>query len=151
VKKIEIDRAIAILANLGVIAGIVFLGVELNQNNQLLQAQVRSDRASVRRASLLRYLENPQLMSAFVKARAGEPLSSEEHQYIEFQNDAVLADWEYIYGEYSLGLLHDDDVPIEGWRLAFGENPNLLNRWQQIRATVSPEFAQWMEDYVVPP
>jgi len=47
-KKIELGQTISILANLGVIAGIVFLGLELQQNNTLLNAQIRAARAQVR-------------------------------------------------------------------------------------------------------
>jgi hypothetical protein len=34
-KKLELGRTINTIANLGVIAGIIFLALELNQNNQL--------------------------------------------------------------------------------------------------------------------
>ena len=37
-KKIDLGQAIGILANVGVIAGIVFLGMELRQNNELVVA-----------------------------------------------------------------------------------------------------------------
>lgn len=42
-KKIDVGQAISLLANIGVIAGIVFLGLELRQNNLLLNAQTRGD------------------------------------------------------------------------------------------------------------
>jgi hypothetical protein len=35
-KKIDLRHAIGLLAKLGVIAGIVFLGLELRQNNELV-------------------------------------------------------------------------------------------------------------------
>jgi hypothetical protein len=35
-KKIDLRHTIGLLANLGVIAGIVFLGLELRQNNELV-------------------------------------------------------------------------------------------------------------------
>ena len=35
-KKTDLGQAIQVLANVGVIAGIVFLAVETRQNNQLL-------------------------------------------------------------------------------------------------------------------
>ena len=37
-KKIDLGQAIGILANVGVTAGIVFLGMELRQNNELVVA-----------------------------------------------------------------------------------------------------------------
>jgi hypothetical protein len=44
--KVDVGQTIQILANVGVIAGIVFLGFELRQNNALLQEQARSQFAS---------------------------------------------------------------------------------------------------------
>jgi hypothetical protein len=37
VKKIGLGQTISVLANIGVIAGIVFLGIELQQNNDCLE------------------------------------------------------------------------------------------------------------------
>ena len=48
-KNIDLGQTIGILANLGVIAGIVFLAVELQQNNKLLGAQAREYRQELRR------------------------------------------------------------------------------------------------------
>ena len=45
-KKIDLGQAIGILANVGVIAGIVFLAVELRQNNELLATQITATRAA---------------------------------------------------------------------------------------------------------
>ena len=41
-KKLELGQTITILANVGVIAGIVFLAIEPRQNNELLGVQIRS-------------------------------------------------------------------------------------------------------------
>jgi hypothetical protein len=38
-KKLDFGQTITILANLGVIAGIVFLGIEISQNNAWLEAE----------------------------------------------------------------------------------------------------------------
>ena len=43
-KKIDLGQTINILANVGVIAGIVFLAFELQQNNELLGAQIQAYR-----------------------------------------------------------------------------------------------------------
>jgi len=44
-KKIDLGQTITILANVGVIAGIVFLGVELRQTQRSMQAQAYQARA----------------------------------------------------------------------------------------------------------
>ncbi len=40
-KKIDLGQTITILANVGVVAGIVFLAVELRQNNEFMAADAR--------------------------------------------------------------------------------------------------------------
>jgi hypothetical protein len=42
-KKMELGQTITILANLSVIAGIVFLAYEIRQNSESLRAQTRTD------------------------------------------------------------------------------------------------------------
>ena len=42
-KKIDLGQTITILANVGVIAGIVFLAIELRQNNEYMAANARYD------------------------------------------------------------------------------------------------------------
>ena len=61
-KRLDLGQSIGILANIGVIAGIVFLGVELRQNNQLLTSQARTTRMEIRKEATNRYLENPDLV-----------------------------------------------------------------------------------------
>ena len=40
-KKIDLIQTTQVLANLGVIAGIVFLGIEIGQNSDVMEAQTR--------------------------------------------------------------------------------------------------------------
>ncbi len=41
-KKIELGQTVSILANAGIIAGIVFLALELRQNNELIRTEARN-------------------------------------------------------------------------------------------------------------
>ena len=45
-KRLDLGQMIQILANFGVIVGIVFVGIELNQNNELLSAEARATELS---------------------------------------------------------------------------------------------------------
>ncbi len=117
-KKIDLGQAITILANIGVIAGIIFLGVELQQNNEFLEAQARSDREAVRRGVFERYLQNPALIEATLKADSGEELTEQEASLVNWANRATLWDWRYVYREYREGLLDETTMPsLAGRRL----------------------------------
>ena len=63
-KKLDLGQTITILANLGVIAGIVFLGIELQQNNEALGLQVRLERENTLRQGLSGRLENSDVIRA---------------------------------------------------------------------------------------
>ena len=83
-KKVDLGQSIGILANVGVIAGIVFLVIELQQNNELLEAQARSERNQ--RVMDLRsdIYSNPVLAEILVKARNGETLTEVEQLQADF-------------------------------------------------------------------
>jgi hypothetical protein len=46
-KKIDLGQTIQMLANIGVIAGIAFLAVEISQNTGMLEAQMEQGRAEL--------------------------------------------------------------------------------------------------------
>ena len=71
-KKIDFGQMFAILANVGVLVGIVFLAVEIQQNSEALGVQARQDRQNVRRSIMTRTVDNPELGRALYKAQNGE-------------------------------------------------------------------------------
>ena len=69
-KKIDLGLTISILANVGVIAGIVFLALELQQNNSLLAAQARREQLDARTAAGSVELNNPDVARVTYKFQA---------------------------------------------------------------------------------
>ena len=65
-KKIDLAQAVTILANVGVIAGIVFLGIELQQNNALLTADARRNRAAHVEDNFALLATDPELASVLI-------------------------------------------------------------------------------------
>ena len=64
----SVNKWLTLAANFGVIAGILFLAIELNQNNELLEAEAREARYEFRsRDSNRIFLENPRLVELMVK------------------------------------------------------------------------------------
>ena len=60
-KKIDAERLISILANVGILAGIALLVVELNQNNDLMEAEARFNRLMLSRDGWDSLAENGEL------------------------------------------------------------------------------------------
>jgi hypothetical protein len=81
-KKIDPGQTITIFANIGVIAGIGLLAIELNQNNALLRNEARYNLHLARTGEIEQFALNERLGDIWAKARDGEPLTAEEMRVI---------------------------------------------------------------------
>ncbi len=148
-KEIDLAQAIGILANVGVIAGIVFLGLELRQNNALLQAQSRSNFLGARLQVNSAIAESAWLPEIFAKVRAGETLSEDEAIRLQAQHQVIFTLWQWTYEDYTSLRL---EPPGERLRAIFAGQtltPQLAATWEVYKATVDPEFAEWVDQNIV--
>ena len=146
-KKIDLGQTISILANLGVIAGIVFLGIELRQNNELMAAQARQASFENNRQFAENLFENPSLAEIMAKVEGGEVTSPAEDIQLYGIGLFVLRSFEFAYRE--LGEL---DVPAT--RRIFHENRvsyRLADTWEIAKPLLDPEFVAFMEANIVGP
>ena len=77
-KKIDLGQTVSVLANMGVIAGILLLAAELNQNNALIESQARSIQVQIRSDGWNQISQDPDLIALLVRDRNEEPLSEQE-------------------------------------------------------------------------
>ena len=89
-KQIDVGHTAQVLANVAVLAGIVFLAVEINQNHRAIEEQNTLNLLSARDAALEGFnsmrsqlLENPELLRVAMAARAGEELTPFESRQAE--------------------------------------------------------------------
>ena len=151
-KKLDLGQSVGILANLGVIAGIVFLGVELRQNNQLLTAEARTTRMEIRREASNRYLENPDLVPLVLKSQRGEALTDEESFLLQSIMFNLLVIFQYTFVEIQEGLIDEEEVPVTvvGWRGLFhNQYPALRDFWEMRKLVFRQDFVDWFEENVV--
>ena len=132
-RKINLGQTMGILANVGVIAGIVFLAVELNQNTEQLALELQWQ-INQRMIENNRDLIGDDPTPVFAKS----VLTPEELSYEEFQVASpmvfnFLNVWEDRYFLYRAGL-----IPDEEWKKFIDED---------IGSTLGYEFAQafWHE------
>ena len=72
------------IANIGVIPGIVFLAIELQQTNDLMESERKYNPFQVILNGNSPYLDNPALIEARRKADTGEELSENEESALSF-------------------------------------------------------------------
>lgn len=149
--KIDLGQSVAILANVGVIAGIVFLGYELRQNNRLLQSEASIAYVEMRSAGLDEWADDRDTLRAMIKAWDGEELSRIESLNLDFKYWSVFVNWEWEYGQYQEGVLQVlDQPPSSRLRSAFEYYPLMRDSWFNHKDSLSPEFVRYMEEDVIP-
>ena len=149
-KKIDLGQAITILANIGVIAGIGLLALELAQNNDLLTAQARSSRAAIRNEMRTIYVQDPALIQVLLQAQRGEALTEEENYQLRSLMALTLNNLQYVYVEYQEGLIGEEDLGVFGWRrLYHNQYPDMPALWAEIQGTYRADFVEFFEENVV--
>ena len=147
-KKLDFGQTVGLLANLGVIAGIIFLGVELHQNNELMEAEARAARVDRLRATAENVFSDQALADLLVKAGNQEALTESEELRVRSFNLWRLRGLEAYFVEYQAGL---NPAPlVDGWNLAFHaepwSGPSLAESWDEVKSQLDDDFVAWMED-----
>jgi len=145
-KKIDLPQSITILANIGVIAGIVFLGVELRQNNRLLASETSIAHMTFRVNVNQRYADDGELMELRVKANRNEELSEVEELRLIQDARSVFAYWEWQLESYQKGEL--EQFSVSGITNGMAQYAHLRNVWQISKDLYSPEFVAFMDGNV---
>lgn len=150
--ELELEQIITIGANIGVIAGLIFLAMEIRQNNRFLAAQaryaLRQYRSDVADSLLL-----PHVIEATHKWARGEKVTPEEKSTGLMVATKMVEIWEWQFGEYAAGMLRKDELPVGAWRLWFhgkGPYPVPVREIYAMRKEVlNTEFVQYFDEEVV--
>ena len=150
-KTIDLGQAVSILANVGVIAGIVFLGIELRQNNELLEAESRFAR-SERAVGLLTLPISRELAAVLAKVSDGDDLDSTDQIQLRSYVRVVFRNFEANFDEIRLGNLDREAVRQAQRSIVRNEVGTTpipwRDYWQGYKQRSTPEFVQWMEEFV---
>ena len=151
-KKIDLGQTIGILANIGVIAGIIFLAVELAQNNELMEAEARLVAHQGNQQFAMSLVQNPALANVLAKVSAGEPLSDAEGIQAYALGLSVLRSFEFGYLETMRGALSEEDYSVEMMRIIYHANTldyRLDETWEIAKRVMTPGFVSFFEENVV--
>ena len=148
-KKNDLIQAVSILANIGVITGIVFLVIEISQTNDQLASQARNTIFELRAGLERDNINNVGNISDVVqKLYRGEVLTDVEQGRLLSRRYLMLQTFQYMVQEdpdgsllhvrYMAAILRNDPQMI-----------NIYNREAENRG-YDPAFVEFMEEYVIP-
>ena len=148
---LTLGNSIDILANIGVIAGIVFLALELRQNNRLLTAQARYSLRQYR-SDVADTIMAPHVLEATHKYAGGENVTPAERSAALMAALKAIELWEWQYGEFDAGRRVREKLPVDSWRIWYhgeGESPVPIREvWKSRRAVLNPAFVEFLEENV---
>ena len=150
-KKIDLGQLVSTLANLGVIAGIVFLAMELRQNNDLMEAEARLNRSNQVRSTWDTMVYEPEMAELLVKDRNGVELTEAEQLRLSsfWMSTLYAVQWQY-------EELPDPSVWLNPMRRNFAAYPSLRTTWHGGGAgsraagqdAFDPDFVKFIEERV---
>jgi len=143
-KKFDLGQTVSILANLGVIAGIVFLGIELRQTNELMDEQQRFNRLSISTGTNTLIAGNRELAELRVSAMEDlSQLTAADRIQLNALEMRVLRNWEWTFRELPLS-----ELPVNSWRRV-SKRPSWREIWSERKGEFDPEFERWIDEAVV--
>ena len=154
-KKIDLGQTVQIVANVGVIAGLIFLAVEIKQNNDLLESEATLVLRDNRIENSRRLLESPEFSNFLAKLASGEQLTTSEKLQETALYQSYLIHWQWEYNEFRNDRLNEDQLPTGAWsRIVHGNGelptPGLLLFWDSwSKRLPDSDFVEFMEDNVV--
>ncbi len=149
-KNINVGQTVSIFANLGVIAGILFLGYELRQNNAFLSAEARYNLLLNRRPVHLMVIQDANVASLLVKSRADVELSEVETEQLIWYYDLLLSSMDYDYQQYRDGLVDVTALPIGQWIRGWqADDHGFQSFWRERKGDYSPDFVKFIEENIV--
>jgi hypothetical protein len=148
VKHSVINQWLSFAANLGVLGGIIFLAIEIQQNTAVTRSMSAHEIADSSLDFFMRVAENPDL-AKLVKIANEDPghLSDVEIVQYQYLTGAVFMLLEGTYKQHQLGFLSDSGwKPYERLIKNFLSNPVSRDWWVAGHTVFSPEFEAMVEE-----
>ena len=138
----KMNHWLTLLANIGVLVGMVFLVIEVRQNTIATEQETVSNFQNGFAAVELMIASNPEFGDLLAKGRNGEKLTPAEFVRLQAFYRNVLRTWQTNISRYDSGGLSSETW--EGTQAlmsqTFLEDQGLLKHWHQNRNQFNSEF-----------
>ena len=146
-KRFEFGQVMTLIANVGVLCGILLLAFELRQNNELMRADARQNRVQMSVDAWRFFASSGDIVELREREKSGEELSNAETRRITAAVMSVLVIVAWTFAE----LPDESDLRQvrEVQRYNFANGPEYRRVWEMRKSTFDPAFVLWMEENVV--
>ncbi len=142
-----LNRWLTLGANIAVLAGILLLIAELDQNRDMMRAQTRHELAMGIVDLLQTPASNEQLADLMLRAHSGETLTPTELFQFQLRTNALFRYWEDVHYQYRMGLYDEIEFAKQrdAWKASLSHSQLSIRYWCQVRSLYSPEFMHEMD------
>ena len=145
--KYALHRWLTLASNIAVLIGVVFVALEIRQNNDLMAAEARFNKVSVSRDAWQAIAENGDYADLLVRARRGEELSETDEYRATAHMMRYLVNMDWMYRELPT------DSPERNYMqqslIASSTNPLFLRVWVDQKTWFSPAFVEMVEKEIL--
>ncbi len=149
-KAEKLNTWLSFTAHVGVILGLIFLAVELNQNSGLMRIQISQSRADGAIAANEAFFNSDYLPQIIVKVSAGEELSAEEGLRFQHWFRASNRNQDNVIQQYHAGMLSNNSPRsvrdfVTG---VVGSSKYAREIWEIQKISYSDEYVALVEDVI---
>ena len=147
--KYELSDIAQVLAILGVIISLAFVGLEINQNTSLARNQAYLEYVESLKDLTLEIATDealPGLIARLVEGEMEEGFSAEDNVRIPLFQNATVRVWEGLYRSWSAGYLPEEAVANIGGGTLLNNDYFRQKSWPAIKVHFSPDFVTFFEN-----
>ena len=142
-----------LLGNLAVLAGIIFLVVEIDQNTNMMRSQTKNAMTENQMSFYALVIENPDMAALLFKGRGTTDTSmytEEEFNRLSYLFNSQLRMWENEWYQYQIGLFDEEEfVPrMQNWENIF-QNEGYRGIWGTVRSYHSEGFREIIDGFII--
>ena len=142
-----LNEGVSLIANIGVIGSIIFLGLEMQQNTEMMQSQTRNSIVENQLSVYEKMVENPELFDIADKRSANLDVADAERQQLHVFILSQLRIWENEFYQYQIGLYAAEEFEARKiWWGRIMSRPVNLQTWRVEQETFYPDFRIYMNE-----
>ena len=141
------NRWLTLVANIGVLAGIIFLAYELQQNTVATQLEAASNfNASFSEIELF-IAGNPEFAELLSRGREGEEITGADQLRLVVFYNQILRQWQFTHFQYTSDAMDEDNWQAQRAFMAeiIRGDLGLLSHWRTFRRQYNSAFNSVLE------
>jgi hypothetical protein len=139
----DLANVAQIIAAVGVVGSLIYLGVQIRGNTKVVSAQARH---SISEFILRIALFRAEHADRFAKLESGAELTDGDRQFRYWSHIQFLLHGETYFHQHDLGLMPDSHWrPYAKYATRYVQSPGFREVWDEIGPAFSEDFARWID------